>query len=435
MHYCLEFFQDNKMVRCQCLTKEGKGSQCTRQLPEGERFCWQHRDCRTPVVKSVPLENKSTEKVDVKTYLNIIPRELIEELLILLPFQDLVGNKEFWGKYLTRQFWIKRLSRKSRMPPEAFIDLLHEPDDEKFMIFTEAFDENAFCCKGNYVFPYNDAITFGYLSIVKYMNENKLINENPTKSLHFVQHNPIQMVEYLESIGADIHYNTDTFLEKSIQNDNYPLVKHLIDRGFMLYPNIVNDALVTFNPEIIKLIFRKRNLSPLNAIIILPNELPPQLIKDLIDFSFTLPDPVHRTLKDFISLLLYNITYKPKIFDYILSLNQTTQETLDKVALISLNTGLYEKALYFKKHGAQVPTALINQKLESLLSSPGSENQRIMFLIDLGATNLDEAFDAVDKDISHTRLESNYESIRTKRDPGRLQRLLNLREYIVEKMK
>lgn len=55
------------MPQCQCFTKEGKGPQCEREVPEGERYCWQHKNCRTPVgegAQNAPA--KATKKVPTK---------------------------------------------------------------------------------------------------------------------------------------------------------------------------------------------------------------------------------------------------------------------------------------------------------------------------------------------------------------------------------
>ncbi len=37
------------MTQCQCLTKNGQGSQCSRQINDGNQFCSQHQNCSHPV--------------------------------------------------------------------------------------------------------------------------------------------------------------------------------------------------------------------------------------------------------------------------------------------------------------------------------------------------------------------------------------------------
>src|SRR5581483_5483370 len=113
--------------QCQCLTKDGKGPQCTRQLPEGEQFCWQHQNCKTPV--AAPEAEEEAEEIVTKkaptkktikkkeapqpktipfkpeTYIELLPRELVEELLLYMPLNELFLLSIF-NKYLTKQFWI-----------------------------------------------------------------------------------------------------------------------------------------------------------------------------------------------------------------------------------------------------------------------------------------------------------------------------------------
>ena len=43
------------MDQCQCLTKEGSGPRCTRHIPEGKEFCWQHGNCKFPIPKPPPI--------------------------------------------------------------------------------------------------------------------------------------------------------------------------------------------------------------------------------------------------------------------------------------------------------------------------------------------------------------------------------------------
>ncbi len=50
------------MTQCQCLTKNGQGSQCSRQIKDGEQFCSQHQNCSHPVNSIKQPTDKSISK-------------------------------------------------------------------------------------------------------------------------------------------------------------------------------------------------------------------------------------------------------------------------------------------------------------------------------------------------------------------------------------
>lgn len=41
------------MNKCQCLTKNGKGPQCQRDVSHDQIYCYQHQNCQNPIPKVI----------------------------------------------------------------------------------------------------------------------------------------------------------------------------------------------------------------------------------------------------------------------------------------------------------------------------------------------------------------------------------------------
>lgn len=107
-------------------------------------------------------------------YFNVLPCELMEELLLYFKYKELIEFKDtLLCNYLTKRYWIKKLVADSGLPSEAFIDILREPIDDKFYKLVY----NTMHVRLGDVITirtalYNQSLVHGYVSMVKYIKEH-----------------------------------------------------------------------------------------------------------------------------------------------------------------------------------------------------------------------------------------------------------------------
>src|SRR5581483_6848085 len=109
-------------------------------------------------------------------YINILPYELIEELLLYFSYKELIELKHtILCNHLTRRYWIKNLNIKSKLPNEAFIDILNETDENEFykLIFNTNHVQSLDITMLRTAL-YNQSLMHGYVSIVKYVKEHDI---------------------------------------------------------------------------------------------------------------------------------------------------------------------------------------------------------------------------------------------------------------------
>jgi|SRR5581483_1719490 len=124
------------MEQCQCLTKEGSGPRCTRQIGEGKEFCWQHVNCKFPIPKP-PLPSIPEEPI-VKL-VNVPPKKIVPKKVIKrfdrIPTKDL--------EFLNKLEWDMQLSPADYRPQNGYYNVeIFDNRSKKYRGFTE--DEVAF---------------------------------------------------------------------------------------------------------------------------------------------------------------------------------------------------------------------------------------------------------------------------------------------------
>ena len=461
-HYCSgKKFQNNKtMSRCQCLTREGKGSQCTREVPADERFCWQHQNCKTPIyvsenspaIKSQTVKTGPTKKVPPRqkierfqNYFDILPNDLIDELLFFLPI-DFIGDiHTIFHNYSIKLWLIKKLMRITKLPREALIDVSNDPDLKHVMEYVDEINNEILRKPPNQVYwrfqsshPYDfykiiyeETVKFGYVSILKYIDNNNLFvypHENLRNLLYNdIRDNRIATVKYLESIGAEI---PDDFVKWQVGRRHYDLIKYLIDRGFPVDYQAFLWAIDTDSIEIIKLLAETLKVTSLDLLKNIHNTMPKSDIKKLVDFSFTLQSPENKSKADIIDEILRDRELKPKLFDYLLlSLDVVPQKTIDDIAMDAFNNKQYDRALYFRQHGAQLSDSDIKQIFANLNEQPDVNESVIKSFINNDVIDADEINSIILNAITKLKAKSQRTGLENKG----LRMLGHIHSYIYEK--
>lgn len=67
------------------------------------------------------------------TYINTLPTELVEELLLYFSYSDLLSLRppSLLNRYITNKFWIKRLAAKTNLPIYIFRDMIDKLNEMK----------------------------------------------------------------------------------------------------------------------------------------------------------------------------------------------------------------------------------------------------------------------------------------------------------------
>ena len=417
------------MSRCQCLTKEGKGPQCTREVQGIQQFCWQHQDCKTPVdeassVKQVTKkpppkkiinrqESSLTNKFD--TYFDIVPRELIDELLFLIPLPDLEVIQIIFSKYLTKQWWIRRLMIITKLPRESLIDVNNDPDLRHIINFVKSADEIKRNINGPlywspsvegpdfYRLLYELSLKFGYVSILQYIDENNLMRSQYSVdylTYYNIKDNPQAIIEYLEPRGFNINKYDNMIMRTAIRDNNYLLIKYLIERDIPINKHDLTSILYddSLNFELIDLFVAILGLKPIQFMSIIPTTTKTN-IKKLINYAFTLPDPEKKSKEEIVFSTVHDVYYNPKLFDYLLSLNLINEDQLTTIALEALDAKNYHKFLYLKRHGANISDDVVKDIFNNLINGDIVMEREIMTFIDSGELDLNKVLITIDEKI------------------------------------
>lgn len=419
------------MPVCQCLTSGGKGPQCTREVPEGEQFCWQHQHCKTPVAGAVPakkiVKKPPAKKIPApvekpskpRIYFELLPRELIEELLLYMPLNEIDNLKDLFNRYLTKSWWISRLSVITHLPREALTDVINDADLDHIIRYVRLVDreKNRLDQRQQHYYQYYPrgqpdffeslyflTIPYGYVSILKYIDEHKL-SKNPidvvNRFIYYeIRNNPIATVEYLESRGFDIKANNGLILYYAIVNNNYPLTVYLINRGLVIGNDYLPNALsiADVDLDLVKLLVSKIDTAPVRFISLIT--APNRDIKRLVDYGLTLPDPQNRSRKEIITTVLRDSRYSPALYDYLLSFEKLSQGQLTTLAKHVLESGQYDKLSFFKKHGADISNDMLKKAFLNLIESKNIPQQSVRSFIDAELIDLKEALSLINKRIT-----------------------------------
>jgi|SRR5581483_7159688 len=118
-----------------------------------------------------------------RLYIDLLPRDLVYELLDFFPMNELVSRIDtqdkktyayilhpIFKKYLTRDYWLRWLSNLTKQPKHIFRELAIDDHLYDYLNYLYKYSYRYNYAKPNEL--YIISIPYGYLSILKYIDEH-----------------------------------------------------------------------------------------------------------------------------------------------------------------------------------------------------------------------------------------------------------------------
>jgi len=198
------------------------------------------RMLRKKTKKSIIYHNDKTI-----TYISILPHELIEDLLLYIPYKELLDlRSSIFNRYITKTWWIYRLSIKTQLLKDVFMDIVLESDEKRamkfifvlnFLIGDDSFNGNM---TDMYVSLCSHFLEWNYTSIIPILKREKreLRQWKPGGLLHFIR--------YLNRPQLDINVVKDCIDLKLIDPDYF--LNYLDEKINMSSSYYTNDTMLKY---------------------------------------------------------------------------------------------------------------------------------------------------------------------------------------------